>query len=113
MNKYAKIAHCGHLRKAVCFITDRDGGHVLSPEDINSKLNQPVKDVMDGKHPRRRDIDANHLEEYEELPKFQEVVITGEMVERVAKKLSGSGGLVNFDSIAMKHLLLNHGNHSA
>lgn len=31
----------------------------------------------------------------------------------MAKKLSGSGGLVNFDSIAMKRLLLNHGGHSA
>ena len=30
----------------------------------------------------------------------------------MAKKLSGSGGLVNFDSIAMKRLLLNHGGHS-
>ena len=40
---------------------------------------------MDGKHPGRRNIDADHLEEYEELPEFQEVVITGETVERVAK----------------------------
>ena len=68
---------------------------------------------MRGKHPPMRDVNADLLEEYDEVPEFQDVVITGDTVERVAKKLLGSGGLVNFDLIAMKRLLLNHGGHSA
>ena len=56
-----------------------------------------------------RNIDADLLKEYDKLPEFQDVIITHDTVERVAKKLSGSGGLVNFDLITMKQFLLNDG----
>ena len=69
----------------------------------------PVRDVLDKKHPKLRDVYINQLEDYDKLPEFEDVVITGEIVERVAKKLSGSGGLINFDLVAIKRLLLNHG----
>ena len=68
---------------------------------------------MRGKNLSMRDVDANLLEEYDEIPEFQDVAITGDTVERVAKNLSGSGGFVNFKLIAMKRLLLNHGGYSA
>ena len=111
--KFAKMLQRGDLKKAVRFLTNRDGGRVLSSKEIDSKSNQTVEDVMRGKYPPMRDVNADLLKEYDEVPKFQDVVITGDTVERVAKKLSGSGGLVNFDLIAMKRLLLNHGGHSA
>ena len=44
--KFAKILQRGHLKKKVRFLTDRDGGHVLSPKDIDYKSNQTVKDIL-------------------------------------------------------------------
>ena len=98
------------VTRAIRWLCDRDGGTVLSPDDIDSKSKKPVSEVLIDKHPElRRDVAVTTLEEYNSVPEFQEVIITDETVERVAKKLTGSAGLVNFDSTAMKRLLLNHG----
>ena len=65
------------------------------------------------KHPPLRDISPSFLEDYDSVPEFPDIIITDENVESVARKLSGSAGLVNFDSIMMRNLLLQHGQASA
>jgi len=106
--KYASILQQGRLRQAVRYLTDRDGGAVLSPDDPDSKTGRPVREILEAKHPRLRDVHHLQLKEYDELPEFEDVVITGDTVEKVARRLSGSAGLINFDSHAMKNLLLSH-----
>jgi hypothetical protein len=49
------------------------------------------------------------MKHYEELPDFIDLDITSEHVENVAKKMSGAAGLSEFDSSALKFLLLSHG----
>ena len=106
---YASMCDHHGLAKAVRFLTDRDGGRVLSPTDVVDPVdNKTVEDVLRDKHPPLRDIKSSSLKDYPSVPEIPEVVITDSDVEKVAKKLSGSGGLVNFDSTMMKNLLLQH-----
>ena len=49
------------------------------------------------------------MQNYNSVPAFVNVVITEENVEKTASKLSGSGGLNGFDSVALKNVLLQRG----
>ena len=102
----------GNLTKAVRFLTDRKGGKVLLPDDIDEKSGNTVKKALFQKHPKLRSLDADALHDYKSTPALQSVTITEDVVEKVAGKLSGSAGLVNFDSMAMRNLLLQHGSAS-
>lgn len=111
---YASICNRYSLSKAIRFITDRDGGRVLSPTDVvNPVDNTMVEDVLLDKRPPLRDMKSSSLKEYPSVPEIPEVVITDGDVEEVAKKLSGSAGLVGFDSSMMQNILLQHGGASA
>jgi hypothetical protein len=99
----------GDLRGAVRYITDREMGGVLLPDDKCSKTGLPVSDVLDSKHPMVRVPDANALPHYEELPEFIEVDVTEDSVEDTARKLSGGAGLGGVDSYTLKHWLLGFG----
>jgi hypothetical protein len=55
--------------------------------------------VLQDKHPQSQAV--KHYEE--------DLDITSEHVENVAKKMSGAAGLSGFDSSALKFLLLSHG----
>ena len=99
----------GKLRSAVRYITDREGGGVLSPNDIDEKSGSKVIDVLKTKHPEMREPGPSALKSYENLPSLMPLHISEETVEAVASKLSGSAGLSGMDSSSLKSILLQHG----
>ena len=107
---YASMCEHQDLSKAVRYLTDREGGRVLSPSEVIDPVNNlTTKDILLEKHPPLRDVKESSLKDYPTVPDIPEVVISDTDVEKVAKKLSGSAGLVNFDSSMMKNALLAHG----
>ena len=45
----------GNLRTSVHYITDREGGGVLAPDEIDDKSGTPLIDVLRDKHPPMRE----------------------------------------------------------
>ena len=96
----------GKLRSAVRYITDREKGGLLAPDDIDEKSGLPVEEVLRSKHPEPRVPLAADFEAYDEVPDFVDVDITDDVVESVARKLSGSAGPGGTDSQHLQHWLL-------
>jgi len=109
----AKIFHQkmlrGDVRGAVRYLTEREKGGVFMPDEIDEKTGDTVEEVLQSKHPDARNVDPSFLPEYEEIPDFVDLDITEEVVEKVARKLSGSGGLCGSDAQAASQLLLKFG----
>ena len=106
----------GRIRPAVRNLTSRDQGGVLQPDDACTKTGQPVLEVLRGKHPPMRDPapdledpDRGSFEPYPSLPEPVPVEITGDVVEKVASKLSGAAGPGGTDAIDLRNWLLRHG----
>ena len=99
----------GKLRSAVRYITDREGGGVLYPQDIDDKSGKTVIDALRDKHPPMREPGAAAMPTFDTTPCLVDLDITEGTVEAVASKLSGSAGLGGMDSVALKHILLQHG----
>jgi hypothetical protein len=99
----------GHLQSAVNYITDRVGGGILYPDDLDEKSGHQVSRVLKDKHPSMRNPGPAAMPEYDSIPELPDLNITAETIETVAGKLSGSAGLSGFDSVALKNLLLHHG----
>jgi hypothetical protein len=99
----------GHLQSAVNFITDRESGGILYPDDLDEKSGHQISRVLQEKHPKMRDPGPTAMPTYESTPDLPTLDITAETVESVAGKLSGGAGLSGFDSINLKNLLLQHG----
>ena len=102
----------GQLSTAVSYIADREGSSVFYPGDIDEKSGEPVGKVLRSKHPPLRDPGVEALHAFEAVPEFIDISITAEIVKLVAGKLSGSAGLIGFDSAALRELLLTHGQSS-
>ena len=103
----------GRLREAVRFITDRQGGGVMGPEDDAGKpAGKTVLEVLFSKHPEQRETSQEDYIDCDELPPLIDVDITAIHVMQAAKKLSGSSGISGFDSYQLQKLLLRNGKHS-
>ena len=102
----------GRLRQAVSKLTDRGGGGVLMPDDIDSKSGRPVLDVLKDKHPPMREPGVAAMPSYEELPDHVRLLINEEMVAEVAGKLSGSAGPGGTDAVDLQKWLLTFGSAS-
>ena len=81
---YASMCDRGDVGKALRWLTDRDGGTGLSPDDIDPKSNKSVKEVLNDKHPPLWDVLPHLLEEYGTLPELPDTIITREVDEKVA-----------------------------
>ena len=101
----------GDLRAAVRYITERDSGGILFPED-NLTPDKTVLDVLKKKHPLMGTPGPNALKHYDTLPSFIDLDITEDTVEQVASKLNGGGGLSGIDGFSARCLLLQHGKSS-
>lgn len=99
----------GNLRSAVRYITEREKGSILYPDDIDEKTGKPVSQVLAEKHPDSRRADPTKLPHYPSTPCLVPIVISEDIVAEVANNLSGGAGLGGIDSILLKHLLLKHG----
>ena len=105
---HAKVLR-GNLRSAVRYITDREKGSVLYPDDKDEKSGKPVSEALADKHPASRRADPTQLPHYDSTPHLVPNVITEDTVQEVANRLSGGAGLGGVDAIFLKHLLLRHG----
>ena len=108
----------GNLRTAVRNLTDGVRGGVLGPEDLCTKTGRPVIEVLRDKHPDQRlpDLwDPNSLafSKFEEVPDPIPLDCSPEIVEAVARKLTGAAGCSSVDSALLKSALLRHGKASA
>ena len=99
----------GDVRGAVRYLTERDKGGVLMPDDIDEKSGDSVADVLASKHPDARTPEALSLHQCKITPDFVDVDVTEDTVETVARRLSGSAGLGGTDSHALQHWLLRFG----
>lgn len=103
----------GRLRRAVRRLTARDGGGVLSPDDLCSKAGKPVHEVLRDKHPPLADPlvgDENGaFEPYERCPVPVPLIATDETARRVASKLTGGAGPCGVDSVALQNWLIRFG----
>ena len=103
----------GRLREAVRFITDRQGGGVMDPNDDAGKPSgKTVLQVLKDKHPEQRIPDEDDFMACEALPVLVEIEITNAHVEKAARKMFGSAGISGFDAFQLQGLLLRHGKHS-
>ena len=109
---FHKMVIRGDLRRAVRFLEDSGGGQVLFPSSVDSSTDKPVSELLKEKHPPLRDVSDVHLEKYDSVPDFQDVNITEDVVEKIARWLTGSAGAVAFDSIMLRDALLRHGSAS-
>ena len=87
----------GRLRSAVRYLTNRDGGGVLLPSDIDPASQRTVLEILDSKHPAQKDppvaLDPDEhdcFEPYDEMPERLPVDITAGTIEGMVPKLSGT-----------------------
>ena len=97
---YTRLVLQGKLRSAVRFV---------DPEEIDIKSGLPVRDVLESKHPQAVSPPIEELEPYEVVPELPTLDITGDVVEVVAKKMSGAAGPGGTDAVALQHWLLRFG----
>ena len=107
----------GRLRQGVRALTQRDGGGVLSPDDICAKAHKPVLEVLRDKHPPLRDppeadLGDGAFEPYPTVPDVIPLTFTNEMVEKMASRISGAGGNSGTDSVDLANWLLRFGDAS-
>ena len=98
------------LRTAVRWITEREKGGVLQPEEQFTKRGNRVLEVLHTKHPDARPPSATFLDAYPGKPPEMVLVdITDDVVSAVAGRLSGGAGPGGTDSISLQHWLLRFG----
>jgi hypothetical protein len=82
---------------------------MLIPSNKDKKSGDSVAEALQSKHPDARVADPTQLPSYSETPDFVDLDITDEIVEKVARQLSGSAGASGTDPHALTHWLLHCG----
>ena len=81
------------LRTAVRWITEREKGGVILPEDNCTKTGDRVMEVLHTKHPKARPLSAACMDVYpNNPPEMVPVDITDDVVLAVTGRLSGGAG---------------------
>ena len=104
----------GRLRQAVRHLTDRGGGGVIDPDGECTKAGRPVTQVLEEKHPDMREPDLTDpeggaFEPYKETPFAVPLVVSEEMVEKVASRMGGGAGPGGADAVHLQNWLLRFG----
>ena len=115
--RYHSMVIEGKLREAVRWVTNRDGGGVLHPDDVDQKSGKTVAEVLESKHPACMIPDLGQegwasFEEYEERLNSVPVDCDQEIVQRVADRMKGGAGPSSVDAQAMSQMLLKFGKNS-
>ena len=108
--RYHSLVIDGRLKAAVRFATNRSGGGVLAPADIDEKSGKPVIEVLRGKHPkaRRPELKKEDWASFEDYPTPREGVpldCDQSILQVVEGKLSGGADPNSVDEIALKRCL--------
>jgi hypothetical protein len=84
---YARLVLQGKLRAAVRWITEREMGGILQPDERDAKTGDTVLEVLESKHPDAKIPDASDFQAYDSLPELVELDITEEVCCKVARRL--------------------------
>ena len=110
---FSRLIIQGKLRAAVRWITERDKGGVLHPEEFSSKEpSKTVLDVLREKHPEPECPHPDSLLKVDSFPHQEEVVITSAHVESAVRRMHGAAGPSGTDSAHWHSILLRFGAHS-
>jgi hypothetical protein len=98
----------GDIRGAVIYLTERDQGPggIFFPQDTDEKSDDSVLETLELKHPVATTPDVSTLHPYAELPDFNDINVTKDVVELVTRRLRGCAGPSGTDSISLQHWLL-------
>ena len=100
----------GKVRTAVRWVTEREKGGVLLPEEQRTKTGGRVLEVLHTKYPDARPPSAACIDAYPgKPPEMVPVDITYDVVSAVEGSLSGGAGPGGTDSISLQHWLLRFG----
>jgi hypothetical protein len=102
----------GNLWGTVRYLTEREKGGILYPDDIDEKSGNTVQSVLESKHPNARILRVDALTDYPFLPDFVDLDITEDTIEVTARRPSGGAGLGGTDAHALQQWLLRFGKSS-
>eukprot|EP00957_Ditylum_brightwellii_P050392 3821131-Ditylum_brightwellii.AAC.1 len=77
--------------------------------DQCTKSGKLVLEVLWSKHPEPVELQVEALKTFQHVPAFMDVNVMATVVEKVARKLSGSAGPYEFDAVMMADWLLQYG----
>jgi hypothetical protein len=80
------------------YLTEREKGGILYPDDIDEKSGDTVQSVLESKHPDARTPGVDALTDYPFLPDFVDLDITEDTIEVTARHLSRGAGLGGTDA---------------
>ena len=105
---FAKLIFQGKIKSAVRFITENNGGGVLSLNDRTDEDGQTVLDVLREKHPSSAAVDpealiGNNTSPYEVHPVLFDQ-ITGDAVRQAALRTEGSAGPSGVDAAGWRRM---------
>jgi hypothetical protein len=75
---------CGNLWGGVRYLTEREKGGILYPDDIDEKTGKTVQSVLESKHPNARTPGVDALTDYPSVPDFVDLDITEDSIEIAA-----------------------------
>eukprot|EP00957_Ditylum_brightwellii_P158740 12082701-Ditylum_brightwellii.AAC.1 len=99
----------GKLQQTVQWLIGHDKGGLLKPDDICGKTGKLVHEVLQLKHPEPTMPPESALKEFDSVPTFIDVNVTGDVVEKVTQHLLGAAGPGGVDSISLQDWLLRYG----
>jgi len=118
IRRYAQMIADGQARKAVRYVTEREGkGGVLGPDDpvvVDKRTGEtkPAREVLLDKHPEGEEPGQHAMPSYATLPELPWVSITEEHIEKAARQLQGSAGPGGANGEAWQMWLVRCGEHS-
>ena len=113
---FTRLMLLGKVKAAVRWVTNRVKGEVLKPSDViagnEDRNGLTVMDVLRSKHPNSCVPTKNTLIKCDNLPYLEELEITSNHVEIVARKIQGGAGPGGCDALHWQDVLLRYGAHS-
>jgi hypothetical protein len=76
----------------------------MTADEIDEKTGDLVAEVLNFRHPEAKIPDVRHLPTNAERPVLTYIDVTPDVVERLARHLSGSAGLGGSDAHALTHI---------
>ena len=100
----------GKLTQAVCWVTGREGGGCLLPDDQCNKTRRPVAEVLWEKHPEMhvppvKNPTCAAFEEYWEVPETVPLDFTEDEIMCFVSKISGAASTLGPEATELRNLL--------